>query len=194
MGRPRESLLDLDRIVDAALTLLDREGAAGLRTRRLATELGVAAPSLYHHVDGIGAILDAIRDRLSRDITVPDWDDLAWPEAVAAAARSYHASFARHPAVVPLLVAHPVTDVRTTAIYDAFIAKLVSAGWSPADAGSVLALVEAYVLGAVLAELEPTERPDLPQGRTHHEEFAFGLDVMIAGLIAQGPADAEPDP
>ena len=193
MGRPREPLLDRDRIVDAALALLDREGAAGLRTRRLANELGVAAPSLYHHLDGMGAILDAIRDRLTRRITVTDWDDLAWPEAVAAAARSYYAAFAPHPAVVPLLAAHPVTDARTTAAYDAFIAKLVSAGWSPADAGSVLALVEAYVLGAVIAELEPTERPDVSQGRTYEQEFTFGLAVMTAGLIAQGPS-AESDP
>ena len=42
--RPR---LDLDQVVQAAITLLDEVGLDGLTTRALATRLGVQSPALY---------------------------------------------------------------------------------------------------------------------------------------------------
>ncbi|MFC4117420.1 TetR/AcrR family transcriptional regulator [Nonomuraea zeae] len=47
-GRP--AVLTIDRIVTAAVEILDDEGLEALTMRRLGTRLGVAAVSLYRHV------------------------------------------------------------------------------------------------------------------------------------------------
>ncbi|WP_217146263.1 TetR/AcrR family transcriptional regulator, partial [Streptomyces sp. AC627_RSS907] len=49
MARPRKPLLSRERIVTAALALVDAEGLQAVSTRRLAAELGVSGPSLYNH-------------------------------------------------------------------------------------------------------------------------------------------------
>ena len=51
--------LGTDRIVNAALALLDREGLDRLSTRRLATALHIQGPSLYHHFRNKAELLGA---------------------------------------------------------------------------------------------------------------------------------------
>ncbi|KQU72859.1 TetR family transcriptional regulator [Aminobacter sp. DSM 101952] len=57
-----EPPLSLERIVAAAVYLLDAEGAAGLTMRRLADRLGAGTMSLYWHVDNKGDVLDLALD------------------------------------------------------------------------------------------------------------------------------------
>jgi len=52
-GRGR---LGRDEVLVAAEELVDRAGWDGLTMSALATSLGVRAPSLYHHVDGLEAL------------------------------------------------------------------------------------------------------------------------------------------
>lgn len=42
--------LTRERVLEAAVALADREGLPALTMRRLASELGVEAMSLYHHL------------------------------------------------------------------------------------------------------------------------------------------------
>jgi AcrR family transcriptional regulator len=54
--------LDKDMVLDAALTIADRDGFANLSLARVARRLGVRSQSLYAHVDGL--------DGLRRDLQV----------------------------------------------------------------------------------------------------------------------------
>lgn len=45
--------LDRDRVVRAAIAILNRDGAGSLSMGRLAAELGVQTPSLYNHIAGL---------------------------------------------------------------------------------------------------------------------------------------------
>lgn len=45
-----------EQIVDAALTILEREGIAALTMRRLAAAVGIRAPSLYKHFPDKGSV------------------------------------------------------------------------------------------------------------------------------------------
>ena len=51
MSTTREPL-SRDRVVEAALAVIDRAGIQGCSMRAVAGELGVEAMSLYHHVPG----------------------------------------------------------------------------------------------------------------------------------------------
>ena len=66
VGRPKkqDAFLDPAVIVDAAWTLLERDGVEALTTRTLATELGVKSPALYWHVPSMTALHSLMVDRL----------------------------------------------------------------------------------------------------------------------------------
>ncbi len=49
-----------ERIIGSALGLIDRDGLDRLSMRRLATELGIEAMSLYHHVQDKSDVLDGV--------------------------------------------------------------------------------------------------------------------------------------
>lgn len=68
MARPRTPLLSRERIVDAALHLIDTEGLDALSTRRLATELSVSGPSLYNHFATKDELLDAVVDSVIGEV------------------------------------------------------------------------------------------------------------------------------
>ncbi|ODT41993.1 MAG: hypothetical protein BGO45_13625 [Microbacterium sp. 71-36] len=52
--------LDAEVVVRRATELVDAEGVASLSLARVATALGVAAPSLYKHVGGLGDLTDRV--------------------------------------------------------------------------------------------------------------------------------------
>lgn len=58
----REEALSRDRIVEAAIELLDREGEAGLTFRALATHLATGSGAIYWHVANKGELLAAASD------------------------------------------------------------------------------------------------------------------------------------
>jgi AcrR family transcriptional regulator len=62
--------LDVDAVVRAAAALADAEGLGALTLARLAAELGVRAPSLYAHIDGVGDLRRRIADRSLSELTV----------------------------------------------------------------------------------------------------------------------------
>ena len=52
--------LDRSRVLMAAAVIADGEGLAAVSFARLAAVLGVRAPSLYNHVESLGALLDGL--------------------------------------------------------------------------------------------------------------------------------------
>jgi len=65
---PRRQPLDQDRIVRAALALLDDVGVDELTMRRLAERLGVKAASLYRHVRNKDELLGLLADEIAGEI------------------------------------------------------------------------------------------------------------------------------
>ena len=74
--------LDRNRIVGAAVALLDEVGLAGLSTRRLATALGVQSATLYWHVRNKDELLDLVAEALCADAFTID-PALPWPDQLA---------------------------------------------------------------------------------------------------------------
>lgn len=75
----RKRLTEQD-VIDAAVELVDREGAAALTLSRVAEVLGIKPPSLYNHVAGLEA--------LRRDTSLRSVDELAGRLAAAAMGRA----------------------------------------------------------------------------------------------------------
>ena len=100
--RPARAPLSREAIVDAALRVLDREGAAGLSMRRVADELGTGPASLYWHVANKDALIDLIVDRVAGEVPLPEPEPDRWQEQLRDWLLGVREVFGRHPGVAAL--------------------------------------------------------------------------------------------
>jgi AcrR family transcriptional regulator len=201
MARPRQPLLSRERVVQAATALVDAEGLEALTTRRLAAELGVRGPSLYNHFATKADILDAVADAIMAQVDTSSFGAHDWREALRRWGRSYRAALVAHPHVVPVLAHGPGRRPAALAMADAVYGGLVEAGWPPARATHIGALMRYLVAGSSLGSFalgfapDPTvyegEYPHLAAqahllaGHQHSVDegaFELGLDALIDGL------------
>ncbi|MET7753007.1 TetR/AcrR family transcriptional regulator C-terminal domain-containing protein [Micromonospora sp. NPDC005367] len=200
MPRPRQALLNRQRIIEAAAALVDAEGLEVFSTRRLAAELGVRGPSLYNHFATKDEILDAVADSVTSQVDVSFFGKVDWREALRRWGLSYRAALAAHPNIVPYLARGPGRRPAALAMADAVYGGLVDAGWPPARATHIGALMRYFVAGSALgsfargfvedpglyAEQYPhlTQAHRLPEHQQQVDEgaFALGLDALIDGL------------
>ncbi|MDW5327710.1 TetR/AcrR family transcriptional regulator [Plantactinospora sp. KLBMP9567] len=80
--------LHRDRIVAAAVELLDREGVAGLTMRRLAERLGAGSTTLYWHVTNKDDVLDLALDQIFGEVLLPEPDSTTTATTVATTDRT----------------------------------------------------------------------------------------------------------
>ena len=200
MPRPRQALLSRQRIVDAAAALIDADGLEAFSTRRLAAELGVRGPSLYNHFATKDEILDAVADSVTAQVDVSFFGHLDWHEALRRWGHSYRAALAAHPNIAPYLARGPGRRPAALAMADAVYGGLVAAGWPPARATHIGALMRYFVAGSALGSfargfvedpgLYGERYPHLTQAHrlAEHQQrvdegaFALGLDALIHGL------------
>jgi AcrR family transcriptional regulator len=199
MARPRQTLLTRQRIVAAAGRLVDAEGLAAVSVRRLATELGVRGPSLYNHFATKAEIVDAVADAVVAQVDVSAFGRYDWPEALRRWAQSYHAVLSAHPNIVPVIAHGPGRRPAALAMADTVYGALVDAGFSPARATHIGALMRYLVTGSALGsfsrgfEDDPQTYERYPHLQRAHllvqygqgvdeDAFTLGLETLIAGL------------
>lgn len=199
------------RVVAEAVRLADREGVHGLSMRRLANDLGAGAMSLYHYVASRDELLDAMVDVVFDEIELLS-DDTDWMSAMRRQAISARQVLARHPWAISLMESRTTPGPANIRHREAFTACLRKAGFSIVMATHANWLLNSYVYGYALQEAslpfstaeglaEMTESVYLPQlppdqfpylnesavglaaaGYDPAEEFAFGLDLLLAAL------------
>jgi len=205
MGRPSTRRLDRSRIGRGALQIIDRRGDFGVKD--VADLLGVQASSLYHHVSGRTEIIELVRDEIVAEIDTAGLDNQSWTEGLAAWARSYRASFARHPAAIKLLATQTVTSLRTIAMYEQVVEMFEREGFSLPSIVPIMTAVESFVLGSALDLVAPATMindtdtelaprlaealgPARPGVERADEAFELGLRALIAGLAAESGSSA----
>lgn len=100
-----------EEIVGVAARLLEAEGEEALTMRRLAAELGIAAPSLYKHVRGKEEIEAALQELALRGMG----ERLAEAgPGLAAVARAYRAWARENPRLYALATGRPLWRDRLT--------------------------------------------------------------------------------
>ncbi|MEU8586348.1 TetR/AcrR family transcriptional regulator [Streptomyces sp. NPDC048664] len=205
MARPHKPLLSADRIVTTARALVDAEGLAAVSTRRLAAELGVSGPSLYNHFRTKDDILEAVADSVSAQVDLSMFESCgSWRTALRDWAASYRAALRDHPNIVPVLARGPGRRPAGLRLADAVYGAMVEAGWPPAQATSIGALMRYFVLGSALGSFaggfvdderayDPADYPHLGQAhllserqsRIDERAFETGLTALLDGLEQQ---------
>ncbi len=200
-----------ERAVLAAVELADAAGLEQLTMRRLAEELGVEAMSLYHHVPNKDAILDGMIDVVYAQIETPRATG-EWKVALRRRTEAVRATLLRHRWALSLMESRSSPGPATLAHHDAVLGCLRAGGFSLALTGHAYAVLDSYVFGFVLTELnlpfQTTEEThdvaasifeQMPPGMFPHlveyardrvlkpgyayaNEFAFGLELILDGL------------
>jgi AcrR family transcriptional regulator len=205
----RREPLTRDRVVDAALQIMDAEGLEAVTMRRVARAVGVEAMSLYNHVRDKDDLLQGVCDRVMSGFdfaaTGGDWDDRC-----RAAARSWRRLLQAHPDVMRLFAqthGPSPTSVESLRPTEFALSLLKEAGLSDRDTVQAFHTFGGYIQGFVMMEggsighgrsgegshtmfstTMPAEFPCLQTMGQYFEEcdadeqFEFGLDLLLAGL------------
>lgn len=146
---PRDTLT-ADRIVRAAIDLLDDEGLDGLNMRSLAQRLGSAATAVYWHIKNKDDLVRLAGDAVWSEAEVPDLDGADWRTAAGAHATAIYAMLNRHPWLVQAFGSHLLCGPAQARHNDFSLAVYEKAGFAAADADRAAAAALAFVLGSTL--------------------------------------------
>jgi AcrR family transcriptional regulator len=182
---PRQGL-DTARVVQEAARIADAEGLTEVTLARVASDLGVRAPSLYNHVDGRGGLLrllsiasvNELADAL-RDAAV----GRSGADALRAIARAYRKYAHEHPGRYTATVSAPAPDDDELAAAGAraigvLVAVLAGWGFTGEEALQRVRVVRSALHGFVAIEAQggfglPLDLDD---------SFELLLATLIAGL------------
>jgi AcrR family transcriptional regulator len=201
--RPRAGL-SRERVLATALALVDDEGVDALSMRRLGRELGVEAMSLYSYVENKQDLIEGVVEQVFREMPLVEPGPGDWPERLRSHASTFRDVLLRHPNAVPLVAGRPLVTYGTMAFVESALVELRAYGLDLPTADLVLGTIAAFVIGSVCEQTGEESRqqagyvphadedaaarfPNVVTVATatapdRDTEFAFGLDVLIAGI------------
>lgn len=201
--------LTRERIVTAALDLLDREGLKALSMRKLGAELGVDPMAIYYYIPNKDALLDAVVEAVMAEIELGvDNRNDSIEERVLCAARSYRDVMLAHSNALPIVLSRGPRTPASMRPVELLIGILRDAGLSPTQAMAGMNAIAATVRGTVAMIQDDTNAPHKPEDlETLAEQFPesefphlreaamcdpdffgidfeFGIRALARGLVA----------
>jgi TetR/AcrR family tetracycline transcriptional repressor len=201
-----------DDVIHTAIQLLEEVGLDGLTLRRLATELGISAPTLYWHFRDKRELLDAMAEVMVSDYrqgTAPIPEDLPWDQKIAESLRQQYRAIIAYRDGARVVAGNRPTET-TLPMIDLFLGRWIAVGFPPAEAMAMILSLGDFVLGSALEYQAEVERrrvqnpeaqkeiwakmeafPNLYAAATarakamsedRRDSFEYGLSLMIAGL------------
>ena len=106
-GRGRRLGLTREKVIAAAVTMIDRDGPESFSLRKLAAALDVEVMSLYNHVPNKEALLDGVAETLLAGIDFSGAAEGTWQDRVRAHAAAFRAAARRNPRAFRLVCTRP---------------------------------------------------------------------------------------
>ena len=184
--------LSRERILDAAVALLDRDGLGGFSMRRLAEELGVGTMTLYGYFRSRDALLDAVVDAgaLQLELPVGDGD---WRGRLRQLVLTMRRSLVEHPAVVELRLRRPLISAGALRITETAMELLRQAGFTAHEAAAIYRTLYVYTFG--FAAFAPHGRADADARATRSALAALPADdypALVEAAEAAAAVTADP--
>ena len=200
-----------DSVLRGAIELGDRSGLEALTMRRLADKLGVEAMSLYNHVRSKEDLLDGMVDLVFAEIGLPSAEG-DWRSALRESAVRTRDALSRHRWAIGLMESRGRPGRATLRHHDAVLGLLRRAGFSLTKAVHAYSLLDSYIYGFALTQLNlPYRTPEegmkvadnllqlmsgeaMPYlaemltdyakrpGYAYADEFEIGLDLVLDAL------------
>jgi AcrR family transcriptional regulator len=173
--------LSRERITEAGLRLIDRDGPPALTMRALAVELSVTPTAIYYYFPGREAVLEGIVDHLAAGIVAASHTEGDWREQLQVLLSAMAGQSSAHPATVAWVITEYAHRPPVLRIYERILAILLGAGFRPGDAARIKGIVLRFCAGHMILD---ATAPD--ESRIDHAELLrLGLDVILSGLAAR---------
>lgn len=209
MARPVSPLISHDAVVEASLRIIDDEGLEAFSLPRLARELNVAAPSLYHHFADRADILRTVARAIVLQTRLPDPAACAsWVDWFVGISLAFRQAVLSHRNAAPVLLQFMPRDLLVRN-YEVGVQVLAALGVPPGRRIGVIDGLDTLTLGASLAaaakspaqagqvfasadpETEPMLAQEIAGNRLTAEElFADSVRSFLAGAVPDVPLDA----
>jgi len=182
--------LSRERVLVAAVALVDAEGVQALTMRRLAAELGVEAMSLYYHLPGKESLLDGLAEQVLGEIaaTVSQLDatDKDWPTQLRQRFLAAREVMLRHPWAPGLIGTRSAIPAALYTYYDGILESLISAGFSYRIAHRALHAFGSLPLGFAQEVFSPTSAGGGLETETSGAEIAEMAQALphLAAMVA----------
>jgi AcrR family transcriptional regulator len=198
--RPAKAPLSQRAIVDAALSILQRDGLDAVTMRRVAAALDTAAASLYVYVSGRQDLLVAMLDRVMATVELEAPDPSRWRAQLHSVLGRVHCALVAHPGIAAMTLVDSPTTEAVLQFTENVLGILLAGGFDPQDAAWTCDLFVLLVTGA--AREDDVRRPggseeDSQRGRPNkiYETFTglppdrFPLIVAHAAPMVAGDSD-----
>lgn len=206
--RAKSPNLTREAVIEAAARVLEREGHAGLTMRAVATELNVQAPALYWYFASKQDLELALFDHLMADLVLAP-KGLDWREDLRELSHVLRAYLLSRRDLASLPPGGFFFTPRSAELMEIALGVLLGAGMPPRDGFYAFVTAIDYVMGWAKGEpaarARPPERPGFDEAARRalfdgaypnvarvaeaflepsdvDEQFAFGLDCLIAGF------------
>jgi TetR/AcrR family tetracycline transcriptional repressor len=144
--------LTREKICEAAIKLINKQGLENLSMRKLAAELNVEAASIYNHIANKSELFDLVQENLFSKMTaIPE--EKKWQDYIANMANSAREGLLQIPNVVPLFATRPTITNSALAQAEKTFEILIKAGFKPSEVGAIYRNIYVFILGHVLAEV-----------------------------------------
>jgi AcrR family transcriptional regulator len=209
--------LTRERIIGAAIELIEREGVDAVSMRRIAAELGSGVMSLYNHVPSKDALLDGVAEQVMSGIDFSSDPGASWEDQVRAQARAFRQIARAHPRCTMVVVSRPNAAPTGLRPIEHALSTLRGAGFGGEEAVRIVRAFVAYIVGSLLREvgvapsvaqpprrgqpadrihppLDPAEFPQVIglsaelMRKDHDADFDFGLDLLVRAVADLRPA------
>ncbi len=205
-GRRRQPL-SRHQIVEAAVRILDAEGADALTVRRLGEELNTGSATLYWHIGSKDELGELVYDHVMGEVVLPEPDPARWQEQFLDFGRQVYGVMLAHNDLVRFSLGRVPAGPNMLRIIEWSLGLLRQAGipdQAAAYAGDIFGrFLDASVLEATaqggppleqvghhFSSLPPDHFPNLTAllpllfTGSDEERFEFGLRVLVRGLEA----------
>jgi len=176
--------LTREQIVRAAIELADAEGFEALTMRRLATNLGAGAMSLYWHVPNKEDLLDLMLDAALGEAELSEPPTGNWRTDLRLFARHMLGVLQRHTWLPTLASSRPFPAPNALRYVEVFLPELTGLGLDSDTIGGILSTVEAYVYG--FAQREAAEDAARRRADMTEAEWRGAVAAYFEQLLASG--------
>jgi AcrR family transcriptional regulator len=184
--------LDRERIVEAAVDVMDARGAEGMTARAVAAALGVTPMALYRHFPNMEALGVAVFERVIGEARLLEGEGEPLDAFLVETFSRIYDAFVAHPGALRLLSTPASLSAAALGVMTRCMERLDEGGLGAERAAALFHSLLAYTLGAALLTAALRERDRGKRAREDHalrdigsrETFLRGLGDTLRATLA----------